>query len=84
MTVVGVASHPEKKHAYVVAGSTHNPRTGDIKPAAVCIDAETTVIAHTGEPVSATTIRQLQGGSVMVVEGKESKRGVIQATHIVL
>jgi YegS/Rv2252/BmrU family lipid kinase len=84
VTVVGVALHPEKKHAYVVAGSTHNPRTGDIKPAAVCIDVETTVIAHTGEPVSAITIQQLQGGSVMVVEGKESKRGVIQATHVVL
>jgi hypothetical protein len=78
VTVVGVALHPEKKNAYVVAGSTHNQRTGDIKPTIVCIDAETTVIAHTGEPVSATTIQQLQDGSVMMVEGKENKRGVFR------
>jgi len=74
----------ENRSFDVVAGSTHNQRTGDIKPAVVCIDAETTVIAHTGEPVSATTIQQLQEGSVMVVEGKENKRGGIQATHVVL
>jgi len=84
VTVVGVALHPGKKQAYVVAGSTHNQRTGDIKPAAICIDAQTTVIAHTGESVSASTIQQMQAGSMIVVEGKENKRGVIQATHIVL
>jgi hypothetical protein len=84
VTVVGVALHSEKKQTYVVAGSTHNQRTGEIKPAAVRIDAETTVIRRNGEQVSASTIQELQGGSVMVVEGKENKRGVIQATQVVL
>jgi hypothetical protein len=84
VTVVGVALHPEKKQTYVVAGSTHNQRTGEIKPAAVRIDAETTVISRNGEHVSTSTIQELQGGSVIVVKGKENKRGVIQATQVVL
>ena len=84
VNVVGVALLSEKKQTYVVAGSTHNQRMGEIKPAAVRIDAETTVISRDGERVSASTIQELQGGSVIVVEGKENKRGVIQATQVVL
>jgi YegS/Rv2252/BmrU family lipid kinase len=84
VNVVGVALLPEKKQTYVVAGSTHNQRTGKTKPAAVRIDAGTTVISRNGEHVSASTIQELQGGSVIVVEGKENKRGVIQATQVVL
>ncbi len=84
VNVVGVALLPEKKQTCVVAGSTHNQRTGEIKPTAVRIDAETTVISRNGEHVSASTIQELQEGSVIVVEGKENKRGVIQATQVVL
>lgn len=84
VTVVGVALPSEKKQIYVIAGSTHSGRTGEIKSAAIRIDARTTVISRNGEHVSASTIQELQEGSVIVVEGKENKRGVIQATQIVL
>jgi len=84
VTVIGVALHSEKKQVYVIAGNTNKERTGEIKPAAISINAKTTTIDEIDENASPSIIQQLQEGSVIVVEGKESERGVIQATHVTL
>ncbi len=84
ITVVGTTPYPEKHNTFIIAGSSHKKSTGDIKPAAVRVDDDTLVLKHTGEHVTSSSVQGLQEGTVIVVEGKESKRGVIQATHVVI
>ncbi len=85
VTVIGVAALPQaKKQSFVVAGNMNKESKGEIKPVAVSIDTKTTVTSHAGEHLSASTIQQLPQDSVIGVEGKENKRGVIQATHVVV
>ena len=84
VTVVGTATLSEKKHRYVIAGNTTKAATGEIKPVAVVIDKDTMLLKRTGEPASVVEIRQLPEGAEFVVEGKKSKRGVIQAVRAVL
>jgi YegS/Rv2252/BmrU family lipid kinase len=84
VTVVGVAPIPEKAHTYIVAGSKQKQSTNEIKPAAVRIDDDTLIIKRTGETCSPDQIEELQAGTVIMVEGKESKRGVIRARRMVI
>ena len=82
--VVGVAPNPEEKDTYIVAGTTAKRSTGENRPVAVCIDSNTTMIKRTGEHVPPATARELQEGGLIVVEGKQSKRGVIRAKRVVV
>jgi len=82
--VVGVAPNPEEKDTYIVAGTTAKRSTGENRPVAVCIDSNTTMIKRTGEHVPPATVRELQEGGLIVVEGKQSKRGVIRAKRVVV
>ncbi|GAC1379105.1 MAG: hypothetical protein NVS4B7_16910 [Ktedonobacteraceae bacterium] len=82
--VIGVSPNPAKKRTYIVAGITPKQSTGESKPVAVCIDDNTTVIKRTGEHLPATVARELQSGGMLVVEGKQSKRGVIRARRMVI
>ncbi len=84
VTVVGTAMLSEKKHRYIVAGTTTKADTGDSKPVAIVIDKDTALLKGTGEPASAVDVQQLPEGAQVVVEGKKSKRGVIHATRAVL
>jgi len=82
--VVGVAPNPEKQGTYIVAGTTAKRSTGEDKPVAVCIDGNTTIIKRTGEHVPPAIARELPEGGSIVVEGKQSKRGVIRAKRVVV
>lgn len=84
VTVVGVTTHPGKKGAFIVAGTTAKLSTGETRPVAICIDAGTTLLKQTGEPATAIEVQQLQEKMEIVVEGKKSKRGVIRATSVVI
>lgn len=84
VNVVAKAPNPDKAPTYIVAGTTTNPSTGEAKPVAVVIGEKTTVFSREGQRVSEGTVKELRGGSTIVVEGKKSKRGVIQATRAVL
>ncbi len=84
VTVVGVAPNPEKLHTYIVAGTKQKQSTGEIKPAAVCISDETIIIKRTGETCSSSQVEELQQGEIIMVEGNESKRGVIRAKRMII
>ena len=84
VTVVGVTTHPGKKRTYIVAGTTAKRSTGETTPVAICIDDSTTLLKQTGEPAAAIEVMHLQENMEIVVEGKKSKRGVIQATGVVV
>ena len=84
VTVVGVGPGPERNGACIVAGRTSDANTGESRPVAVRIDQHTTLIGSTGEPLPAGFATELPAGGVIVVEGRQSKRGVIRATRAVV
>ncbi len=85
VTVFGTTRNPDKKQMYIIAGSTAKRSTGEARPVAVRIDGDTTMMLRTGEHLSpAYGVQQLQEGGEIVVEGKQSKRGVIRATRVVV
>ncbi len=84
VTIVGVTPNPNKKDAYIIAGGTPKKSTGENKPVAVTIDDNTTIIRHTGEHLPPSVAKELIEGSTIVVEGKQSKRGVIHAKRMVI
>lgn len=84
VTVVGKAPDAEKKDTYIVAGGTPKQGTGEIKPVAVVINSETTLLDRKGERVVLNAVQELHDGAEFVVEGKKSKRGVIHAERVVL
>jgi diacylglycerol kinase family enzyme len=84
VTVVGVSPNPAKKDAYIVAGSATKQSTGEAQPVAVCIDKHATVMSQTGERVSPTVVPKLHEGETIVVDGKQSKRGVMRAKQVVI
>ena len=84
VTVVGVCPNPERRGTCIVAGGTSEKKTGESKPVAVRIDHNTTLVRSTGEPLPAAFAAELPEGGVIVVEGKQSKRGVIRAKRVVV
>jgi YegS/Rv2252/BmrU family lipid kinase len=84
VTVVGVGPNPERKGTCIVAGKVPDKKTGESKPVAVRIDHNTILVNHTGERLSLGAAAELPEGGVIVVAGKKSKRGVIQANRVVV
>ncbi len=84
VTVVGKVPNPEKKDTYIIAGGSVKQATGEIKPVAVVVNGDTTILNRDGARVSLDAVRNVQEGMVLVVEGKKSKRGVIEATRMVM
>ena len=84
VTVVGVGPNPARTGTSIVAGAAAVKKTGESKPVAVRIDADTSLVGSTGEPLPATAAAALAAGGVIVVEGKLSKRGVIRAKRAVV
>jgi diacylglycerol kinase family enzyme len=84
VTVVAVGPNPGRNGTCIVAGTTARRKTGDSKPVAVRIDHKTGLVRSTGEPLPATSAAELAAAGVIVVEGKQSKRGVIRAKRIVV
>ncbi len=84
MTVIGVAPNPDKKDTCIIAGTLQNQKTGDAVPVAVPVDGTVVVTNRAGERLSAAAVQELQEGTVVAIEGKKSRKGVIRATHIVI
>ncbi len=84
VTVVAVGPVPERKGTYIVAGETSRKKTDESRPVAVRIDHNTTLVKRTGEPLPAAFAAELPERGVIVVEGKQNKRGVIRATRVVI
>ena len=83
VVVAGVTRVPDKKLKYIVAGSTTKRSTGEAKPVALRIDEDTTIVRRTGRTAPLAVIQKLPEGGEVFVEGKLSKRGVMQAKRIV-
>jgi hypothetical protein len=84
VTVVGVGLNPERKTTYIVAGEISEKKTGPSKPVAVRIDHDTTLVGPTGQPLPITFAAGLLENTVIVVEGKQSKRGVVRAKRVIV
>jgi diacylglycerol kinase family enzyme len=84
VTVVGVSPNPERKGTSIVAGGAAAKKNGGTKPVAVRIDRDTSIFRPSGEFVSPTAATELSEGGVIVVEGKQNKRGVIRAKRVVV
>ncbi len=85
VTVVGASPNADKKkQTYVVAGGTTKKSTGETKPVAVRIDDNTMILRRSGQSVSPAVVGELQEGAEIVVEGKQSKRGVISARRVIV
>lgn len=84
ITVIAVAPDPQGHGASIVAGGTCGKDSNESKPVAVRTDHRTTFVTSTGEPLSADYAAELRDGGVIVVEGKQSKRGVIRAKRVVV
>ena len=82
--LTGVATMLDKRHTTILAGSTVNQRTGETRPVAVRIDEDTLVLSHTGELLPHVHVEKVRDGSVVIAHGKETKRGVIKAKHVML
>lgn len=83
VTVVGKVPDPKQKKTYIIAGKLQKD-TGDTKPVAVVVSKNTTLFDQQGIRVSEDAVKELHEGAVMMVEGKQSKRGVIHATRAIL
>lgn len=84
VTVVGKAPDAEKPGTYIVAGGALKESTGELKPVAVVVNAETTLFNRNGGHMQLDALQELQEGTTLVVEGKKSKRGVIHARRMVI
>lgn len=84
VTVVGKVPNPEQKDTYIIAGGTVKQATGETKPVAIVVSPATAILNRDGERVPSSEVRKVQEGMVLVVEGKKSKRGVIEATRLVM
>jgi YegS/Rv2252/BmrU family lipid kinase len=84
VTVVGKVPDPSQKETYIIAGGSTKESTGEVKPVAVVVNAETTIFSRKGAHLTLASLNELHEGSLIVVEGKKSKRGVISAARMVV
>ena len=84
ITVVGVTIHPQRAETYIIAGTYKAKNDGNIEPAAVRVDEHTLVLNHQGEQVISLMVENLHEGEQITVEGKKSKRGVIDADRVMM
>lgn len=69
---------------HLVVGTFTQQATGVAKPAAVRVDHRTTILNDSGEKLTPSAVQKLQTGNEIIVSGKKSKRGVIQAEHMII
>lgn len=84
IAVVAGGPNPQRSGTYIVAGGASKESTGEIEPVAVRIDQKTILTGDTGVPLPPGYAARLSEGGEIVVEGKQSKRGVIRAKRIVV
>ncbi len=84
VTVVGKVPDPARKETYIIAGGSTKESTGEVKPVAVVVNAETAIFSREGERLLLSSVQEMHQGMLIIVEGKKSKRGVIQAARMVV
>ncbi len=84
VTVIGKTPNPAESGTYIVAGNAQKPITGDPVPVAVVLNKETILLNRHGEHLGEELVKLLHEGSIIVVDGKKSKRGVIHAKHMLM
>ncbi len=84
ITVVGVTPDPHRPGTYIIAGTYQRKNDSKIEPAAVCVDDHTLVLNAQGEQLAPLLVESLQTGEQISVEGKKSKRAVIDADCILI
>jgi YegS/Rv2252/BmrU family lipid kinase len=84
VTVVGKVPDPACKNTYIVAGGSTKESTGEVRPVAVVVNSETTLFNREGEHLPLSSVKDMHEGMLIIVEGKKSKRGVIQATRLLM
>lgn len=82
--VSGVSPLPERENAAIIAGSSSNRKTGEIKPGAIHIDEKTMIVSSTGKRVSPARAKNVEEGKEVIVVGKKNKRGAIKATCLLV
>jgi diacylglycerol kinase family enzyme len=82
VTVIGVAPHPAKPDASIIAGTYKKQDTDETEAVAVRVNDRTLVLRKEDERVPHTEMQALQEGQEILVVGKKSKRGVIRARGI--
>ena len=81
--IVGV-NRDARHNTYVIAGTIKQPLTNAIKPVAVVVDKQSTILKGTSEKVPFAAIQRLKEGHEITVTGKKNKHGVIKAQEVVL
>ena len=84
ITVSGVTPDPHRPGTYIIAGTYQRKNDGKIEPAAVCVDDHTLVLNAQGEQLAPLLVESLHEGEQISVEGKKSKRAVIDADCILI
>jgi YegS/Rv2252/BmrU family lipid kinase len=84
VTVVGVTPNPERETTYIVAGVIFDKKSVASNPVAVRIDHNTTLVGPRGELLPIAFAAKLPENAVIVVEGKQNKRGVVRAKRVLV
>ncbi len=84
VTVVGRAPLPDRQSTWIIAGSTTKASTGETRPVAVVVNEKTTIFNRQGDELPAGAIDELREGAAIIIDGKKSKRGVIEANRLLL
>lgn len=83
VTVVATGHTPAKK-TDIIVGNTAKRSTGENKTIAVRVKSGATVLRHSGEHADPAAVQSLAEGAEILVEGKQSKRGVISAKRVII
>lgn len=83
ITAVGIA-HLSNPDTYIIAGTYRARNDAQLKPAAVRVDDHTLLLNHRGEQLAPLLLENLREGEQITVEGKKSKRGVLDADRILM
>ncbi|GCE20673.1 hypothetical protein [Dictyobacter kobayashii] len=85
VAIFGKAPNAAQRNTYVIAGAIQKS-SGESDPGAVVVNEKTAIFDHHGHRVSklAAAMQDLNEGEVVIVEGKRSKRNVVQAKRLVL
>ncbi len=84
--VIGKVVDSTRDKTFIVAGTTQKQATGEIVSVALIIDAQTELFDHKGQQFSdvVSAVQSLSANSLIVVDGKKSKRNVIHSQRIII
>ena len=84
ISVISAVQVPGRKQCAIIAGITRSKGTGALKLVAVKVTHNSAISKADGQAGSLAFIHELQEGQEIVVEGKQSKRGVITARRVII